>query len=86
MCSEREDQYGNPLQDDGTCDELIYCVFPNCGCDGARLCMAKNGASANANCANIEGMWSMKTKEQREAVGLLTAAVVIEENIKRRSR
>lgn len=64
MPSEPErDDYGNEI--DG---ELIYCCFPDCGCDGARLCMAKNGASDRAACGNVEGMWSGKTKEQRAAV------------------
>lgn len=35
------DKYGNPL--DG--DRLINCCFPDCGCDGSRLCMAENGPS-----------------------------------------
>lgn len=49
-----EDDYGNPLNEDGSCDELLYCVFPDCGCDGARLCTAKNGASGRACALNIE--------------------------------
>jgi hypothetical protein len=44
------DEYGNPT--DGS--ELINCCFPDCGCDGARLCMAKSGASSGARCLNIE--------------------------------
>lgn len=37
------DEYGN------TEDSFEFCSFPDCGCDGARLCMAgspNNGASA----------------------------------------
>lgn len=44
------DGYGNPL--DGS--EIINCCFPECGCDGARLCMAKNGANSAACAMNIE--------------------------------
>jgi len=39
-------------------DEIINCCFPDCGCDGVRLCMAKNGASDRANRQNVEGMWN----------------------------
>lgn len=44
------DDYGNPLSG----DRLINCCFPDCGCDGARLCMAENGASSGARSVNIE--------------------------------
>ena len=65
------DEFGNPL--DG--DRLIYCSFPRCGCDGARLCMAENGASDEALGGNVEGMWSGKTKKQREAVFKLVGSL-----------
>jgi hypothetical protein len=48
------DAYGN------TEDQFDYCSFPDCGCDGERLCMASNGASDNARDFNVEGMYSMK--------------------------
>ena len=64
------DQYGNEIDGD-----FLYCSFPDCGCDGARLCMAKNGASESACSGNVEGMWSGKTKEQREAVFKLVGGV-----------
>lgn len=48
--TEQTDEFGNPL--DG--DRLIYCSFPYCGCDGARNCMAENGASEWAITINIE--------------------------------
>jgi hypothetical protein len=51
-----EDEYGNDM--DG--DEITFCCFPDCGCDGARLCMAKHGASEAAHKANVEGMYSRK--------------------------
>jgi hypothetical protein len=44
------DDYGNPT--DGS--RLINCCFPDCGCDGERLCMAENGASSGACAMNIE--------------------------------
>lgn len=61
-CKEPVDPYGNTAYD------FKYCSFPNCGCDGARLCMAKEGPSDRAYDGNVEGMWSGKTKEQRAAV------------------
>ena len=56
------DKYGN------TEDQFDYCSFPDCGCDGARLCMAPQGPSDHASTGNVEGMWSGKTIEQRKAV------------------
>jgi len=54
------------------CDRLIECCFPGCGCDGARLCMAENGASEYAGLRNVEGMWRGRTREQRRAaMGLM---------------
>lgn len=44
------DSYGNPLSG----DRIINCCFPDCGCDGARLCMAEKGASSVASSMNIE--------------------------------
>lgn len=44
------DKYGNPT--DGS--RLINCCFPDCGCDGARLCMAENGASSGSMALNLE--------------------------------
>lgn len=64
-CELTIDNYGN------TEDQFDYCSFPDCGCDGARLCMAGT-ASDRACLQNVEGMWSGKTIEQRRAVfGLL---------------
>lgn len=42
------DQYGN------TGNDITNCCFPDCGCDGARLCMARNGASYSAMTLNRE--------------------------------
>lgn len=44
------DKYGNPT--DG--DSLPFCCFPDCGCDGARLCMAKSGANRASMAMNFE--------------------------------
>ncbi len=65
---EREDKYGNPIGADGELigDQLTYCVFPDCGCDGARLCQAKNGASWGALNLNIE-KGSLKIQREQEA-------------------
>lgn len=61
-CGLEVDEYGN------TEDQFDYCSFPHCGCDGSRLCSAKEGPSARAVRQNVEGMWSGRTKEQRRAV------------------
>jgi len=44
------DKYGNPT--DGS--RLINCCFPDCGCDGARLCMAENGPNRGSVELNLE--------------------------------
>lgn len=44
------DEYGNPV--DGS--SLPFCCFPDCGCDGARLCMAESGANDAACALNVE--------------------------------
>lgn len=72
----QEDEYGNPLESDGTCDKLIYCCFPDCGCDGSRLCMAKNGASDIACRGNVEGMYRRKDKEAVKAKMILAGLVI----------
>lgn len=61
-CGLEVDQYGN------TEDQFDYCCFPDCGCDGSRLCSAKEGASERAISQNVEGMWQGKSKKQRKAV------------------
>ncbi len=60
-CGLEVDQHGN------TEGQFDYCCFPNCGCDGARLCMCPNGASETALSGNVEGMWSLKTEAQKRA-------------------
>ncbi len=70
-CGLEVDQYGN------TEDSLEYCSFPDCGCDGARLCYVGE-ASERALRQNVEGMWSGKTKEQRRAVLDLYGSVLAE--------
>lgn len=71
-CGEEIDDYGN------TENDFRFCSFPDCGCDGARLCMAKNGASERSSHGNVEGMWSGKTREQRAAVAQLVAEIDVE--------
>ena len=46
--AEPVDRYGNRE------GELKYCCFPDCGCDGARLCMAEEGPSRGSTLLNIE--------------------------------
>lgn len=53
------DIYGNPP------DRIINCCFPDCGCDGARLCMAENGASASSFELNLERGASASEKRRK---------------------
>lgn len=71
MAEPEFDDYDNEIGGD-----FLYCSFPDCGCDGARLCMAKNGASDRACGGNVEGMWSGKNLKQREAVFKLVGEVM----------
>ena len=68
-CKLEVDEYGN------TEASFKFCCFPDCGCDGARICMAPSGASDRALGGNVEGMWSGKTRQQRAAVFKLVAEV-----------
>lgn len=43
------DKYGNT-----EANPFRYCTFPDCGCDGARLCQAKEGANYASAVLNIE--------------------------------
>ena len=63
-CGLDVDRYGN------TENQFDHCCFPDCGCDGERLCDA-GAASEMAVVMNVEGMWGGKTKEQRKAVRTL---------------
>jgi hypothetical protein len=47
-----EDAYGNPV--DGS--SLAFCCFPDCGCDGARNCMAKCGANTCSQVFNAQAI------------------------------
>ena len=62
MIDEEVDEYGNPI--DGS--ELIYCCFPDCGCDGARLCMAREGANYASLVLNIERGSATKERKNHE--------------------
>ena len=46
--NQETDKYGNRE------GELKYCCFPDCGCDGARLCMAEEGPSRGSQQLNLE--------------------------------
>jgi len=64
-CKLEVDDYGNTEAD------FINCSFPNCGCDGQRLCMAPEGPSENAVKCNVENMYNRNDKEaQRGKLGL----------------
>lgn len=54
------DRYGN------TEDDYQFCSFPDCGCDGARLCGAPSGPSQAALQLNLERM-PLKLRQQRES-------------------
>jgi len=67
-CGLAVDAYGN------TDDQFEHCSFPDCGCDGARLCMA--GEASDRACEqNVEGMWRGETTEQRKAVFALIGSL-----------
>jgi hypothetical protein len=68
-CKLEIDDYGN------TEASFKFCCFPDCGCDGARVCHAPSGASDRSLRGNVEAMWSGKTREQRAAVFELVAEV-----------
>lgn len=73
-CGLKVDAYGN------TEDQFDYCSFPDCGCDGARLCMA--GEPSEYACSgNVENMWSGKSPEQVRARNQLVTDVVNANNI-----
>lgn len=57
-CGDMIDQYGN------TENDFNSCSFPDCGCDGARLCMA-GCASGRANSYNVENMYNLKDPKPR---------------------
>lgn len=59
-CGLDVDKYGN------TEDDFRNCSFPDCGCDGARLCMAGQ-ANENARECNVEGMYTRKDEEAKRA-------------------
>lgn len=57
-CGEMIDQYGN------TPNDFNACSFPDCGCDGARLCMAGH-ASELAGKYNVENMYNSRDPRAR---------------------
>lgn len=59
-CGLVPDRYRN------TEDDFRYCSFPDCGCDGARLCMAGE-ANDNALKCNVEGMYQRTDKKALRA-------------------
>ena len=59
-CGDEIDQYGN------TENDFNSCSFPDCGCDGARLCMA-GSASERATKYNGEGMYHSASAVARMA-------------------
>ena len=78
-CGDAVDAYGN------TEGQFDYCSFPDCGCDGARLCMAGE-ASVRALKQNVESMWDRKRikdpverRRARHAVANLYGDIIKEE-------
>lgn len=59
-CGEEIDGYGN------TTNDFKFCSYPDCGCDGARLCMAGE-ASERAGKYNVEGMYHSRDPKARMA-------------------
>lgn len=64
-CQEKVDTYGNT---EG--QPFDFCTFPDCGCDGARLCMTGE-PNADALGCNVEGMWTAKNKTRKQKKGIL---------------
>ena len=77
-CGLAVDGYGN------TEDSFKFCSFPDCGCDGARLCMAGD-ASARSVEQNVEGMYQRKDREAMVAKMKLVGSV-FSDNAQRRER
>lgn len=60
-CQLPVDRYGN------TEGDFRSCSFPDCGCDGERLCMAPSGASDHARDVNVEGMYRRRDYAAQKA-------------------
>lgn len=60
-CKLLVDEYGNTEED------FHNCSFPDCGCDGSRLCQATNGANQNSLKCNVESMYRRKDRAAIEA-------------------
>ena len=58
-CGLEVDEYGN------TEDSFVFCSYPDCGCDGERLCMAEQGSSDRAKAYNVEGMYESEDPSAR---------------------
>lgn len=71
-CGLEVDKYGN------TEAQFDNCCFPDCGCDGARLCMAGE-ASEHANKGNVEGMWSRGSDPKCRKAAFYTIGLVQKE-------
>jgi hypothetical protein len=69
-CGLEVDVYGNTEED------FLKCCFPDCGCDGERLCMAGE-ANADAMKCNVEGMYTRTDKKARRAKGELYALCLL---------
>lgn len=59
-CKLQVDEFGN------TESQFEFCCFPNCGCDGHRLC-AVGKPNENAVKCNVEGMWNNGDKKSIRA-------------------
>ena len=65
-CGLMVDSHGNTEED------FLNCSFPDCGCDGERLCMAPSGANSDSRKFNVEGMYRRTDKKAVKAkVGLV---------------
>jgi len=71
------DDYGNEITEDGEYAQIPfkYCAFPDCGCDGSRLCVATEGASERACRQNLEGMYERINRKAAAARMSLAADV-----------
>ncbi len=75
-CNLLVNEYGN------TEDSFEFCAFPDCGCDGERLCMAKRGASESAVKGNVEGMWERGSDPVTRKAAFFTIGLCAERNRK----
>ena len=74
-CNLEVDSYGNTERD------FKYCCYPDCGCDGARLCMARNPNRASMS-LNIERGSHPDFKVERAYIAMMDLVEGRKEEVK----